>query len=129
MHFEFSLKLQDIKQGIVSFILKEVLAKHVSTLSIYTADYLVYLLGSQLRFYNACIFKNLSFSRSAFPQGYMYHHSAFTNSSMKLISTPYAFVHAMYSNTKAWLNSDVLSEGKTGENICLLMEAIWYNQT
>lgn len=51
------------------------------------------------------------------------------NSSMKLISTPYAFVHAVYSNTKAWLNSDVLFEGKTGKNICLLMEAICYNQT
>lgn len=51
------------------------------------------------------------------------------NSSMKLISTPYAFVHAMYSNTKAWLNSDVLFQGKTGENICRLMEAIWHTQT
>lgn len=40
----------------MSFILKEVLAKHVSPLSNYTADYLVYLLGSQLYFYNACIF-------------------------------------------------------------------------
>lgn len=78
IHFEFSLKLQNIKQGNVSFILKEVLAKHVSALSNYTADYLVYLRGSQLYFYNACIFKNLSFSRSALPQGYLYHPSAFT---------------------------------------------------
>lgn len=51
------------------------------------------------------------------------------NSSVKLIPTPYAFIHARYSNTKGWLNSDVLFEGKTGKNICLLMEAIWYNQT
>jgi len=51
------------------------------------------------------------------------------DSYMKLISTAYAFVHATYSNTKAWLNSDVLFQGKTEENICLLMEAIWYNQT
>lgn len=51
------------------------------------------------------------------------------DSYMKLLSTAYAFVHATYSNTKAWLKSDVLFEGKTGENICLLMEAIWYNQT
>lgn len=33
MHFEFSLKLEHPKQGNVYFILKEVLAKHVSTLS------------------------------------------------------------------------------------------------
>lgn len=78
MHFKFSLKLQHIKQGNASFTLKEVLAKHVSTLSNYIADYLVYLLGSQLYFYNACIFKNLSFSRNAFPQCYIYHPSAFT---------------------------------------------------
>jgi len=48
---------------------------------------------------------------------------------MELISIAFTFVHAMYSNTEAWLNSDDLLEEKAGKNICLLMEAIWYYQT
>lgn len=62
----------------------------------------------------------------------MLHHKAVSttsmlslNSYMKLISPAYAFIPTMYSNTKVWLKSDVLFEGKTGKNICLLMEAIW----